>query len=251
MVLGIYVGITPAHAEGDDRSFSFPGSAWNSTGNLSPFERGNVISQTYAEQGVKVWSLTDSLSLIPYVSGSVTADTKGYDWNNKLVGTGGLKLQQDFANGIIALRVGYAYEYRFKSGIDRDGLVGRLEYWFGWSLDDERRFPGSSWGVVGFLSPLEKGNLVAAAYVQQGYVAYRNPDIALVPFIEATVSTDTKDYDWNNYVRGAAGVKAAVTVCSCDIGVAYAYEKRFQGSSRDGVMFFVRFWFGWNPKSGG
>lgn len=227
---------------------TLPGSAWNVTGNISPAERGDIISASYAEQGVTLLR-SKTLSLVPYVSLGTTFDTDGHDWNNRLAATGAVKLVKNFSQGIISIGGGYANEYRFKSGMRKSAPTAQAAYWFGW--DSNKRFPGSSWGVLGNISPVERNNLIAAAYVQQGVAAAKYHRASLVPFAETTFSKDTDGHDWNNRHIYGAGLKVVIPGPSqvCEIGGSYLREHRFEsGMTASGFSLFVKLWFGWNPK---
>lgn len=226
---------------------TLPGIFWNVTGNMSPAEGSNVISASYAEQGIALWR-TDTLSFIPHVSLAPTFDSKGYDWNNRVLGTVGAKLVRRFDQGMISLSGGVAHDYHPQSGISATAPYLRADYWVGWGLSE--KFPGNSWGMIGTVSPVERGNIIASAYIQQGVVAGRVNGAAVVPFVEATVTRDTSGYDWNNRNVYGAGVKLVNPnpSCGCEFGVMYQNEHRTQsGTSSDGISVFMKFWFGWNP----
>lgn len=228
--------------------FILPGSAWNVTGNISPTEKGNVISASYAEQGVTLLR-SKTLSLVPYVSLGTTFDIKDYNWNNRLTTTGAVKLVKNFSHGMISIGGGYANEYRFKSGMRASAPVAQATYWFGW--DPSKKLPGNSWGVLGNISPVEYNNLIANAYVQQGVVAAKFHSTSLVPFAETMLSKDMDGHDWNNRHTFGAGLKVVVPGSSdvYEIGGSYQREHRFEsGMTANGFSLFVKIWFGWNPK---
>lgn len=232
----------------DAQPTTLPGSFWNVTGNVSPAEGSNVISASYVEQGI-VAARTETLSFIPYVSFAPTFDSKGYDWNNRVLSTIGGKIVKRFDNGMVSLSGGMAHDYHQRSGKSASAPFLRADYWVGWSGQSEQ-FPGSSWGMIGTVSPSERNNIIATAYIQQGVVAGRWHGAAVVPFVEATVMRDTSGYDWNNRNMYGAGLKIVSPnpSCGCEFGVMYQNERRTQsGASSDGISVFVKFWFGWNP----
>src|SRR5215469_10555736 len=152
-----------------------PGQAWTSLGNLSPIEHNNVYSQSYFEQGATVWATTSGgMTLTPYASLGLLFDTSGDPWNNSIQPTAGLKLNRFFRNGVVSFGSAYAYQDRFQS-IRSGALMYYAQDWFGWQPVTERtsRFPGSSWAIVGNVSPVEHGNLIAQGFVTQGVVAKR------------------------------------------------------------------------------
>lgn len=244
-LLAVVSASQSAKAQSDSSPFAYPGSFWNVTGNTSPVEKNNFISSSYAEQGITVFN-RDGISITPYVSLSVGLDSKGYDWNNKNVVTGGLKLSKHFGNGVASIIGGIANENHWKSGLNASSPFLKAEYWAGWG--SYGNYPGSSWGAIGNTSPIEKHNVIAAIYAQQGIVAKRFDNGAkLVPFIEASLTRDTEKYDWNN--KRLIGVGFKITnpdpSCGCEVGVSYQNEHRSKsGSSASNVMLFAKFWFG-------
>jgi hypothetical protein len=222
----------------------YPGSAWTEVGNYSPTE-ATVIANSYVEQGIKVWQ-SKSLALTPYAALTTSFDTKGYDWENKLKPEVGVKLTQSFTHGLLSIGTAYAIEDRFKSGTERGGAIGYVNYWFGWHSG--RRFPGSSWGVVGNITPIERNNVIMSLYLQQGVVAARVKKVAVVPFGEGTLGRDTHSYDWNNKAVYGGGLKAVVAgkMKVVEIGGSYLNENRFiRGRAAGGFNLFLKVWTGW------
>lgn len=234
---------------GGDQLTTFPGSAWSVVGNVSPVEKGNLISSSHVEQGITLFN-KDSVSAIPYISLSPTFDTKGYDWNNRLLSNVGLKLVKRFDNGMVSTSLGYANETRFKSGSSDSAPFLRADTWFGWRGEGQQ-YPGSVWGVVGNISPVERGNVIGVVHLEQGLVAHRfDSGLTLIPFVEATLSRDSKKYDWNNRQVLGVGVKLSNPdpSCGCEIALSYQNEHRSSGTSAKNVSLVMKFWFGWNPS---
>lgn len=259
--IGIILGLSfSANAENPDirQPVVLPGSAWSVLGNIAPVESGNIIDASYLEQGITVYR-SKKFSLVPYVNLGLTHDTKGYDWNNRLTAQGGAKLIRNFRNGIVASGVVYAQEYRWKTHQRASAPVASASYWFGWQSPSANRskkkfftgFPGSSWGVVGNISPVEKGNVIGNVYVQQGVAVAKTGTVSIVPFGESTTSLDTKGYDWNNRRIYGGGIKFVIPASSrvAEVGASYQKEHRWQSDMRaGGLVFFVKIWFGWNPS---
>src|SRR3989344_223153 len=166
------------------------GSAWGSLEN-SPAEDDNVIGMVYAEKSVPVWK-NDQLKLSPFLSGTLVFDSKGYDWNNKVSAKAGGKLDYQVGPyGSLTLRVGAAFEHLFKPGDSYTEPFASAEYWFGWGNGTSA--PGSSWCSVCNTSPSEKGNVIALAHVEQGFLARSLGKGTVIPFVDLTVGRDTKD----------------------------------------------------------
>jgi hypothetical protein len=228
---------------------SYPGQAWLEEGNYSPSE-ASVLTTGYVEQGVTIGHVF-GLSLAPFGSFGISADTKGYDWENRSAIRAGAKVSKVFSHGIVEVSTGYSLEDRFKSGLQRGGLTSYADYWFGWSnIGGGGRFPGSSYGLVGNVSPVEHNNMLSALHVEQGVVAKRFGKIAVVPFGETTVSRDTAGFQWNNRNIGGAGLNVVIPTphAQFQLGGDYLNEVRFNGLSAAGYGLFLKFWSGWGRR---
>jgi len=232
-----------------------PGQGWTSIGNLSPIEHNNFYLQSYVEQSAAVYStFSGSVTVTPFVGMGLVLDTKGYEWNNKVLPRIGVKANKYFRKGVVSVGTAYAYEDRFKS-FNSSGMTVFVQDWFGWQpvADKSSRFPGSTWMEVGNLSPVEKGNILGLGYVSQGVVVKRFSRATLIPYVEATVFHDSKGFDWDNRANIGGGVKAAFAghYVYTEIGAAYLHENRFQsGLSAGGLSVFTNFSFNWNLLSG-
>jgi hypothetical protein len=235
-------------------AYGLPGQTWTSFGNLSPIEHDNFYTQSYIEQGAALYgNRSGSMTLTPYVSVGLVLDTQGLKWNNKIEPRAGLKLNWIFRNGIISLGSAYSYENRFRS-TESSGMILYVQDWFGWqSLGNKSsRFPGSTWAAVGNISPVERGDIITQGYVNQGVVAKRFNNVILVPYVDTTLSRDTKGFDWDN--KAVFGSGAKICVLRRDIytefGAGYHRETRFgSGMTAGGVTVFSNFSFGWNLLS--
>src|SRR5580704_4875478 len=202
-----------------------PGQGWTSLGNLSPIEHNNFYTQSYFEQSAAVFSTySGSITVTPFVGVGLVLDTKGYDWNNKILPRAGLKANKYFRRGVVSIGSAYSYEDRFKT-FTSSGLTVFVQDWFGWQPVAEKssRFPGSTWMEIGNLSPVEKGNILALGYISQGVVAKRLSRATIVPYLEATIYRDSKGFDWDNKASAGAGVKAIIPrdEIYTEVGVAY------------------------------
>src|SRR6202047_194958 len=104
-----------------EKSSRFPGSTWMEVGNLSPVERGNIIGTGYITQGI-VAKRFSRVTVVPYVEATVFRDSKGFDWDNKAMGGGGVKAI--FPRGDVYTEIGAAYlhETRLQSGQSAGGI---------------------------------------------------------------------------------------------------------------------------------
>lgn len=216
------------------------GSVWGSI-QSSPVEDDNVIGTLYGEKSYQVWK-KDQLSLSPFVSGTLVTDTKGYDWNNKVAVRIGGKLNYELGAGVLTLRAGAAHEHLYKADRSYTAPFLSAEYWVGWGYGTST--PGSSWGVLGNISPSEKGNVIAMAHVEQGFLAFNAGGGRVTPFVDLTIARDTKDFDWNNKEVYGLGVKYLYPVGkgSFNVGVKAQREVRSTRSG-SGLVLFADFWF--------
>jgi hypothetical protein len=221
------------------------GSLWGSINNV-PAENDNVQFSLYAERDYQHYR-AEKLSFSSFIDGTISADSKGYDWNNKLLVRFGGKLKYQLgSSGHAALRFGAAVEHRFKTSTTDAAAFMAAEYWLGWGYGT--KFPGSSWGVVGNTSPSEKGNVIAMINIEQGMFVQQVSSGSVVPFVEARITRDTDKYDWNNKNSYGIGVKYRHSIAdnaTFDIGLKYQYEERIRSSNKsDGAVIFAGFWKG-------
>lgn len=223
-----------AHAEG---------STWGAL-ETSPSEDNNVIGTLYVEQSHPVWTNEKlTLKLSPFINGTLVADSKGYNWNNKVTAKAGVKLDYLVGEaGVLTLRTGAASSHQFKSGSTDTEPFLSAEYWFGWGNDTST--PGSSWGIVGNTSPSEKGNVIAMAHLEQGFLARQVGIGKVVPFVDLSITRDTKDNPWNNKEVYGLGVKYSLPVStgSVDFRAKFQHERR-DSTTDNGVAASVSYWF--------
>jgi hypothetical protein len=134
-ILGFLALIAPtsAYAESD-----FPGSAWvNVTGpHVGGGEKGNWVITAKANQDAVLTEVSD-WKLSSFVSVSLSTDSKGYEWNNRVTPAVGMKITRDVPGGIFDIGVQYAHETHFGKLYkmpDRSsgGIQVSVNYWTGW-----------------------------------------------------------------------------------------------------------------------
>jgi hypothetical protein len=146
------------------------------------------------------------------------------------------------------------YENRFRDAEGFQPSGGRTDFltdWFGWNDVTERsnRFPGSTWAIIGHFSPIEAGNLMERAHVQQGYVFKRYGSMAVIPFAEATAGHDSKRFDWENIATVGTGVKVGILSGKIytEIGAGYLQETRLiSDRTSQGLKVFVNMSYAWS-----
>lgn len=254
----VAVAAGPAFAQSPD-PVSFPGSFWVNTGYPSPLEPGNLLTTSSIEQGLTL--LHDGPhSLTPFAALTITHDQQGHDWNNKSVTQIGLRYARAFRNGVVQAGAGYAVERRFRTGSLAAQPVGFAGYWFGWNpaLRDSgaRRLwsslPGTSWASVGTQAPAEGQNVIASLYVQQGITVARFGAAALIPFVEHSVTLDSRGRPWNNRLMHGEGLKIRAPLGRAVVEAAalYKHERRWlDDGSAGGLSASVNVWLGWKPSA--
>jgi hypothetical protein len=134
LVLSALLLPTAVHAE----EGKFPGSAWfNITGpQVAGEEKGNWILSGRVTQDAVLTEVSD-WKLSATTSVGFSKDTKGFEWNNKLAPSVGLKVSREAAGGYFDATVQYVYErrygtlYRTKDRSD-SGVQLSINYWVGW-----------------------------------------------------------------------------------------------------------------------
>jgi hypothetical protein len=252
----VMVSTAAAQERVPEPSLAFPGSFWIAGGDAGPAEPHNNIVQGNLEQGLTVWR-SGSWFAGPFVSVSMTADTQGYDWNNKHPTTIGAKLQRRIGNGVIQAGAGVMFERDPATGDERHPSAF-ASYWTGWQGDVHAHtrggrpaLPGSINVVSGLLTGRDPDNWMSYASVQQGIVVARAAGVAVVPFGSSSVSFDTKRRTWQNRLTSDAGVKImrAMTGSVVEAGVAQRQQyEMLTGRTTSTPVFFVNLWIGWNPS---
>ncbi len=133
----------PTSRSSEKKFFSgLPGSTWFTIGNISPYERNNVIGLGRIEQGFTLVKI-GRVSFIPQGTLQAGGDTDKNRWNNRVVYGGGLKIVIPTKTSSFDVSGGYecAKQYR-GAGIGSVGGLGsracgptvRVNIWTGWRL---------------------------------------------------------------------------------------------------------------------
>ncbi len=104
----------------------YPGSFWTTNGTVSPVEKGNVVSMNHVEQGVA------KKGVELFVQSTLQTDSKGYDWNRRVIGGVGVRFTQSIGNGMVRIGASYLTERRFVHPQTINGLALTVDAWFGW-----------------------------------------------------------------------------------------------------------------------
>ncbi len=129
-VLAAFLAFAPLASA--QEGFYFPGSVWNSTGTLSPVEKGNVISMTHVEQGVAF----RGVEAFGHFTGMY--DSKGYSWNRRTTEGIGVRFTQSLKGGMVRGGASYVTEQRYVLAPTKQGASGivlSVDCYFGWKGD--------------------------------------------------------------------------------------------------------------------
>jgi hypothetical protein len=247
----------PVFAQELPSSRAFPGSFWLSTGNVGPAERGNVVGQASLEQGATVWQRRDWFA-IPFVSAQMTADSAGYEWNDRHPAQVGMKLVWRVPGGAVQGGAGLMFEREPVSGDDRH-LSAFVSYWSGWAAEGLaqrgspfRGFPGHLSATSGLMTGRDPQNWMTRIDGQQGIAILRNRVIAAVPYGGGVVTFDSKRRIWENRVTLDAGLKLVRTFVGGVVEAGVAERRQYTvltGDVSAAPVVYVNLWVGWNPRT--
>jgi hypothetical protein len=111
----------------------FPGSTWAIVGHYSPVERGNLVEQAYVTQGF-VLHRFDRATIVPYGELTIGHDSQGYDWENRTISGGGVKVAVPMGNLYTDLGAGLVHENRLITGLSANGLKVFMDVSYTWHL---------------------------------------------------------------------------------------------------------------------
>src|SRR5258708_1950857 len=98
----------------------FPGSTWAIIGHFSPVEHGNLIEQAYVTQGF-VLHRFNRAAVVPYGEFTIGHDSEGFDWENRSISGGGVKLAIPRGRLYTDMAAGLLHENRFNTGLSATG----------------------------------------------------------------------------------------------------------------------------------
>ena len=119
------IGASVASAQEGTGTY-YPGVFWTSNGTVSPVEKGNIVSMSHAEQGIA------KRGAELFVQSTAQYDSKGYDWNRRVIGGIGARFTQSIGTGMVRVGVSYLSERRFVVPKTTSGFSVTAEAWFGW-----------------------------------------------------------------------------------------------------------------------
>lgn len=120
-----------------EKTNRWPGSTWAVVGHYSPVEHGNLIEQGQLTQGY-VTKRFGNKALIPFLQTNVGHDSKGFDWENKVISGAGVKLGIPVGETYREFGAAYSYEYRYLTGHKANGFKFFMDFSYGWHLFGRR-----------------------------------------------------------------------------------------------------------------
>jgi opacity protein-like surface antigen len=239
------------------RSTAFPGSFWISTGDVGPAEKDNVVTQAAFEQGITVWERS-SWFAIPYLSAGFTADSAGYEWNDRHPFQVGMKLVRRVPGGALQAGGGLMFERDPNSGAERHPTAF-VSYWAGWAAEGRaqrgsifRGFPGHLSASSGLMTGRDPDNWMTRIDGHQGVAVLRNRVLSVVPYTAGVVTFDTKRRVWENRVTLDAGVKVVRPFVGGVVEAGVAERRQYTvltDEVQTAPVVYVNLWVGWNPRT--
>jgi hypothetical protein len=111
----------------------FPGSTWAILGHFSPVEHGNLIEQGFVTQGF-VLHRFNRAAVVPYGEFTIGHDSQGFDWENRTISGGGVKLAFSKGQLYTDMGAGFVHENRFNTGLSANGLKVFINTSYSWHL---------------------------------------------------------------------------------------------------------------------
>ncbi len=125
----------PTNSSGNNFFSNTPGSVWWVVGNVSPFEKGNIIGLARAEQGITAVKVK-GVSLIPIGWAQAGFDTQNKPWNRRYTMGGGLEVDIPWNTGVVGFQGGYECTRNYGEKITPSsatcGPAVRLDFWSAW-----------------------------------------------------------------------------------------------------------------------
>ena len=112
---------------------AFPGQMYASSGYVSAAEPDNWVSSAAIQQGTTVIRRY-GVAVIPYIGAAVTADTAGYNWNNRSDLEGGVKVARTLpGGGVIEMAVAKRSQFNRITHESHTRPIVSMNYWMGWA----------------------------------------------------------------------------------------------------------------------
>lgn len=114
-------------------------------------------------------------------------------------------------------------------------------------LPQSMAFPGSFWLSAGNVGPAERGNVTAQAALEQGITVWQRGSLFLVPYVGATLSSDSAGYAWNNRHPAQLGAKLVWRIGGGVLqgGGGVMFEREPIAGGDHHPTAFVSYWTGW------
>jgi hypothetical protein len=108
-------------------------------------------------------------------------------------------------------------------------------------------FPGSFWISAGNAGPAEPGNTIGQASLEQGLTVWHEGSWFLTPFINASLTTDSRGYEWNDKhpftVAAKLQRRTSNGVIYAGAGIMFEHDP-VSGRDRHPTA-FAGYWSGW------
>ena len=114
-------------------------------------------------------------------------------------------------------------------------------------MPSSKAYPGSFWLSAGDVGPAERDNVAGQAAFEQGLTVWQRDAWFLIPYVGATLMTDSAGYDWNNRHPGQIGMKLVRRVPGGVVQAAggILFERDPSTDEQRHGTAFVSYWAGW------
>jgi hypothetical protein len=118
--------------------------------------------------------------------------------------------------------------------------------------DTPLALPGSFWISIGDVGPAEPDNTIGQASLEQGITVWRSGSWFLVPFVGASVGTDSLGYEWNDRhpVTVAVRLQRRIGNGVAQAGGGVMFERDPESGEDRHPTAFAGYWTGWQMDRG-
>jgi hypothetical protein len=263
----VSAGLLPLHANALQNDYLFSGATWGQVrypGSQQAEEEKDVIAEFGVAQAMSLFQPTRRVSVELFTQVDASMDSESLDWNHYVELGGGVQVSYILGDvGKLTVGGQHVWDWRTQSG---DSLRS-FEAFMRWSLNyrkalsasrsdwdsiDEPTFVARTYGRIrypGNQDENQRENALVEGTVELALSMPRHRyDITVEPFVELRYKADSKNFDFNNKLEPASGVKLVFTPnmhASIQLGVKYVGEYRFKSGTMDtGAVVFLS-WDAW------
>ena len=267
LLILVCAGSLPLYVNAAQNDHLLSGATWGQVrypGSQQAEEDNDVIAEVGIQQALHLVQFTPRASVELFAQVDASTDSQSLDWNHYVELGSGVQVIYILGDwGKLSLGGQHVWDWRTQSG---DSLRS-FEAFMRWSLQFRKALTAFRTDRDGDNAP----TLVARTYGRMRYPGNQDENqrenallegtvelalfmprhrygIAVEPFVELHYKADSKDFDFNNKLEPASGVKLVFTPdshTSIQLGVKYVGEYRFKSGTMDtGAVAFLS-WDAW------